>query len=480
MTVWLALVAAQDTVFLTEEEALKTIFPDVQKVLRREIVLDEETRQAVQKHLKTPSPERVTLFVGVRDGKASGFAMITEEVGKYLPITFIVGVTPEGKVQDVAVMVHREHIGTECASRRYLRQFPGKSLESPLRRNRDLLTMAGATLSCDAVARGTRRALAIVNEACVRRPAAVERLLQDDVVTQRRMRMGTFCTVSARGPNARAGIEAAFAEIKRVEEALSDYIERSELSRLNAAGRLDEASDLMLDFLRVSIEHSRASDGAFDITVGALMDLWGFRTREYRVPAEHELRRAAVGYAGISIEGRAVRLAPGLRLDPGGIGKGLALDRALAAMKKAGVTDGIVDFGSTSVAIGDAGDGAEGWPVAIRDPFDERAVLGVVRLKNEALAVSGGYEKFFEQEGRRYAHILDPRTRRPVDHTAATAVIAATGTEADALSTAAYVAGSVGLAVKRGAQAIVTPADRAKPAAMTEGWKARCQPMEKE
>jgi thiamine biosynthesis lipoprotein len=476
----LALCGLQDTVFLTEEEAIKTIFPNGETVLRREVALDDETRRAVQKHLKAPTPERIVLFVGVREGKPSGYAMITEEVGKYLPITFIVGVTPEGKVADVAVMVHREHIGAECAARRYLKQFPGKSLESPLRRNRDLLTMAGATLSCDAVARGTRRVLAIVNEHCVRRPANVERLLQDDVVTQRRMRMGTFCTVSARGPNAKAGIEAAFAEIKRVEETLSDYIEGSELSRLNASGRLEEASDLILEFLRASIDHAKASEGAFDVTVGALVDLWGFRTREYRVPTDEELRRAAVGYAGVAVEGRSVRLAPGLRLDPGGIGKGLALDRALAAMKKAGVTDGIVDFGSTSVAIGDAGDGGAGWPVGIRDPFDERAVTGVVRLRNEALSVSGGYEKFFEKEGRRYGHILDPRTRAPVEHTAATAVIAATGTEADALSTAVFVAGGVEIAAKRGAQALVTPIDRSKPASMTPGWKARCRAVDKE
>lgn len=445
---WISLAALllQGRKYCSEEEALQQIFTNREKIVKRQATLDRETKIAVARRVGAVR-DSFTLFIALKKGRPVGFAVITEEITRTEPVIFMVGVGTDGKVLDVVVLEHREHIGTECARRRFLNQFEGKDVNDPLRLRKYLRWEVGATLSCKAIARGTRRVLALVHEYCIARPENVRALLiQDkpdtDVVTQKRMRMGTICTISARGPRARAGIRAAFAEIRRVEEILSDYIPESELSKLNAAGRIEQPSGILSRFLTESIRYSKLSEGAFDITVGSLMKLWGFRGGEPRVPSEEALREAVVGYEGISIDSESgeVRLKPGLRLDPGAIGKGLALDRALEALRAEGVKDAILDFGSTTIAIGKA-PGLEGWPVGIRNPRRPDEIAGTLVLKNQAVSVSGNYEKFFERDGKRYTHILDPRTKRPVDHTAAVTVLAGTATEADALSTAIFVLG---------------------------------------
>src|SRR5687767_15052488 len=183
---WLLLLAApaaaqeEVRVFLETDEALRIALPGAEVIVARDITLDDGLASAVEKRLLRKDFERsFRLFVGVKKGEVTGYAIVTEEIGKYLPITFIVGTDAKGAVSDVAVMVHREKIGADCAKHRYLKQFRGKGPEDPIKRNKDLVHISGATMSCDGVARGVRKAVAIIAEAGVGRPKEMDRLVQE-------------------------------------------------------------------------------------------------------------------------------------------------------------------------------------------------------------------------------------------------------------------------------------------------------------
>jgi len=437
MIALLAFLLAGET-YLTQEQALKLVFPNGEAVLERTVDLDATAQALVAKRYGSAVAARQRVFVGVKDGKAAGYAMILTEITKTLPATFIVGIDAKGEVTEVAVMSHEDHIGTDCRRRRFVEQFEGKKNDDRIRvgSGGGIINVSGATLSCIAVARAVRMAVAIVQHHFVERPENVRAVLQEpEPVRQKRYLMGTFCTITAYGDA--GSVEKAFDEIKRLEKVLSNYDEKSELSKLNRQGRIKASADL-LAFVKESKRYGELSDGAFDITVAPLMRLWGFKDGKYRVPEPREIEEALkkVGSRRIEIDGDEVRLSGGMELDPGGIGKGIAVDRAADVLRKAGIKRALVDFGSSVVAL-------EDWEIAIRDPFRDEKVLGTVRLKDESLSTSGSYEKFFKLDGRTYCHILDPRTGRPVEGVVSVSVIAPTATESDGLDTGVFVSGKL-------------------------------------
>ena len=175
----------------------------------------------------------------------------------------------------------------------------------------------------------------------------------------------------------------------------------------------------------VSTRYRERTDGAFDVSIGALVKAWGFRDEKPRVPSETEIKAALTGVGPVAVEGRTVRLNEGTAVDPGAIGKGMAVDRAIEMLRAEGVTRAFVDFGSTARAIGT-------WEVPLRGG-------GRCRLTDRAIATSGGSEQAFKKDGKSYGHILDPRTGRPVEGVVEVHVVADTAAEADAMSTAIFV-----------------------------------------
>lgn len=461
----LALSGAEGTLgesYLTQDQALKLVFPNGERVAVREVELDEATRHKVALRYGASVAPRQHVFVGVREGKVTGYAMILREVTKTLWATFIVGITAEGEIHEVAVMSHDDHIGTECRRDDFLAQFKGRTSADRLPVGAaigGLLPVRGATLSCQSVARAVRKALAIVQYQFLDRPENVKALVQEEPVRQKRYVMGTFCGITAYGPA--EAVERAFAEIRRLDKVLSNYDEKSELSRLNRERAIEAGPDL-LEFVRVSKKYSDESGGAFDVTVGPLVALWGFRGDKFRVPPDDEIAAALkkVGSRGVRVEGNRITLSEGVEVDPGAIGKGIAVDRAADILKKAGITRALVDFGSSIVALGT-------WEVGVRDPFDGRKAVGVVTLTDESLSTSGNYEKFFKSNGTTYCHILDPRTGRPVQGVASASIVAPTGTESDALSTATFVLGTL---PSKAAALLVTDKGEVR---SNEGWQRR-------
>jgi thiamine biosynthesis lipoprotein len=263
--------------------------------------------------------------------------------------------------------------------------------------------------------------------------------------------MGTTFTVVAYGADAAHVAAVAgevFEEFDAIDAQMSHYRPESELSGINrqAAARELLVEPALFRLLRESLDYSEETGGAFDVTVGPLMKAWGFFRGQGRVPADEELEavRRRIGFRHVRLnEGaRTIRFdVEGLELDLGGIGKGYAVDRAVEILKSYGIESAMVASGTSSFYALGAPPGERAWPVSLRDPFENEKVADVVRLRDFALSISGNYERFFTLEGHVYAHILDPRTGRPVEGMLATAVLAPRAAEADALSTAFFVLG---------------------------------------
>lgn len=263
--------------------------------------------------------------------------------------------------------------------------------------------------------------------------------------------MGTVFTIylyAEHPQQAQAAFEAAFEEIERLDETLSNYRPTSELSRINRlAGHEPVTTDPeVFDLIQTALVYSQQSGGAFDITVGPLMRAWGFFRGEGRWPEEEELRSARenVGFEKVHVDPPTRRILfdhPGVELDPGAIGKGYAVDRVIAVLSDAGIESALVDAGSSTVHSLNAPPGASGWTVRVPAPEDRSQTISTVTLRNQSLSTSGNYENFFELDGRRYCHVMDPRTGMPVQDVLQATLIASDGTTSDALSNAMFVMG---------------------------------------
>ena len=213
---------------------------------------------------------------------------------------------------------------------------------------------------------------------------------------------------------------------------LSNYQPTSEWSRINrgAAAAPVIASPELFTLLEACLAYSAASDGAFDITVGPLMKVWGFYKGEGQLPraADIAAAMARVGYRHVALDHatRAVRFdAPGVEMDPGGIGKGYAVDRMVDVLKARGITIAKVSAGGSSIfGLGAPPDEPRGWPVPIRAPGSTTDIAANVFLRDTSISTSGSYEKFFWADGRTYAHIMDPGTGYPSLGTALVSVVA--------------------------------------------------------
>ena len=229
-----------------------------------------------------------------------------------------------------------------------------------------------------------------------------------------------------------AAADAALDEARRLDDLLSNYKPSSEWSGVNrhAAEGPVRISEELFQLLAACRDYSRESEGAFDISVGPLMKVWGFYKGTGHLPhrAEVMAAREKTGYRHVHLDAaaRTVRFdRPGVELDPGGIGKGYAVDRMVAILRRMSVDTALVAASGSSIyGLGAPPDSPRGWPVDIKDPWDQRRKVAEVFLKDMSMSTSGSYEKFFRAEGRIYAHIMDPRTGYPAQGSVAVSVVA--------------------------------------------------------
>ena len=266
-----------------------------------------------------------------------------------------------------------------------------------------------------------------------------------------RLSMGCLYSISAYSefPEAASGaLQRALDEVDRIDRLMSHYRDDSPLSRINRdAARVPVAVDRELyDFVALALRYSEESGGAFDVTVGPLMKAWGFFRGDGRLPSDAALAhaRSVTGFHHVRLDRhhRTIRFdRDGVELDLGGIAKGYAVDRAVAVLRRGGVSAALVNAcGSTISAIA-APPGRPHWTVDIQDPLDTNKVAFTIPLIDRALSVSGVSEKFFDVGGVRYSHIMDPRTGMPAHGVLGVVVRASDGTAGDALDNILFVEG---------------------------------------
>ena len=461
----------QPEVFLTPEQALSEMFPDADEILWDKIILTGEEKTQLEQRLKRRIFEGgFDVFIGREGGEIEGYAIISEEIGKFHPFTFIVAVKPNGKIKDLAVLVYRESRGGEVVRRRFLHQFIGKSIKKPIRIHRDIINITGATMSVVMMCKGVKKVLGVIDQFYINgnrglenaKPLVAGTLEQKapvegpgekkELFKETRLVMGTYAEVSVYDTDkekAARAVDEALGEMERLDGLMSNYKTTSELSRINRDAPLAPTGcdPELLGVIEDSLGYSRLSGGAFDITVEPLVSMWGFYEGKVRVPEADEIEEIlpAVSYENIEIEGegdsRLISFShPGTRIDLGGIGKGFAVDKAVDTLKRLEITSALVNLGGNIYALGHP-PGADAWKIGIQHPRDRGTLLGYLELKDKGVATSGDYERFVTINGKRYSHILDPRTGMPVGKVVSVTVIADTAMEADALSTAAFILG---------------------------------------
>ena len=261
--------------------------------------------------------------------------------------------------------------------------------------------------------------------------------------------MGTVITQRVFGSDAQAAMEEATARIKEIENLMTINAPGGDVNRLNEAAGKNMAvlSPETINILATAKNYSIISGGAFDVTVGPLVKAWGVFTDNPRVPSQDEIEglKKLTDYKKLQIDtakSTAGLDLPGQIVDLGGIAKGYAGDEVIKIYKKHGIQSGYVNLGGNVVVLGTKPDGKP-WRIGIQNPRAENGLyIGIVEITNKAVVTSGDYERFFERDGIRYHHILDPKTGYPADSGLISAtVITDVSMDADALSTSVFALG---------------------------------------
>ena len=253
--------------------------------------------------------------------------------------------------------------------------------------------------------------------------------------------MDTYCTIQVPGTAEVAGaISNAFARMQDIDRRFNALNSSSPVYRFNQSGTPIEDGDIV-DLVRTALDVSERTDGAFDITVYPLVEEWGFYGRTPQVPdrARLEAARSKVGWRNLAIEdGKVVRRRDDVRIDLGAIAKGYAVGEAARVLKAAGIRSALVDASGDIYAYGRI-DGRP-WRVGIRNPRGA-GIIGTIELSDQSVATSGDYERYFERDGVRYHHLLDPHTGFPARGAISVSIVSSNATLADAWSTGVFVLG---------------------------------------
>ena len=254
--------------------------------------------------------------------------------------------------------------------------------------------------------------------------------------------MDTVMSLTAYGSHAREALDSASAEIQRLDKLFSISSETGDIYRVNRDGEGDLSEDTR-SLLASALEYGKDTNGIFDCTIEPVMEAWGCTTKNYRIPSDSELAEllSHVDASTVTLSGNHVTLPEDVKLDLGGIAKGFTSARVMEVFKNSGVTSGIISLGGNVQTLGTKPD-EKLWRVGIQDPNDLNAMFAVVEVSDEAVITSGAYQRYFEENGVHYHHIIDPRTGYPAESgLTSVTIISPDGTLADALSTSLFIMG---------------------------------------
>jgi thiamine biosynthesis lipoprotein len=260
--------------------------------------------------------------------------------------------------------------------------------------------------------------------------------------------LGTFCRITLFEKHPDDTFIELFSRIREIDDAMSTNREKSEVNAVNRSAGIDPAavSPDTFEVVKEGIEYGRITNGTFDITIGPLVELWGIGRESFKVPAEETIRERSplVDYRFITLrDNYSIFLEKrNMRLDLGGIAKGYAADAAAGLLRARGIESALVDLGGNILALGNKPGGSM-WRIGIQNPLASRGIpIAAVKVTGKAVVTSGTYERYSEEKGRRYHHILDPSTGFPAENgLLSVSIVADSAVAADCLSTGVFVLG---------------------------------------
>lgn len=264
----------------------------------------------------------------------------------------------------------------------------------------------------------------------------------EDGVRRTRLLMGTVVEIVAQGADAQDAVDAAFAEMVRLEKLLSRHVPESDVSRISASETGGEVTPETAQVIALGLEIAAKSGGAFDLTLGRLKSLWKIEDEAPTIPSQSDITKALAGIGphALQLDGQLVRKRqPQLLIDLGGIAKGFIVDRAVDVLKAHGIASAAVNAGGDMYLLGSKA--ARPWRIGIQHPRSADAILATVEVSDRAVVTSGDYERYFERDGVRYHHIFDPKTGQPARRCQSVTIIADSVALGDALATAVFVLG---------------------------------------
>jgi len=266
----------------------------------------------------------------------------------------------------------------------------------------------------------------------------------NDVIAESQQLMGTIVTIEIVGTktNAETTINSAFKEIDRIEKLMTTFDSNSEIGILNAEGQVDNVSYDLIYVIEQSIYYGNISDGAFDVTIKPILDLWKTKIIAGKYPTGQEINETLtlVNYSNITVENNTIYFnSEGMSITADGIAKGYAVDQAVKVLENNGYASGFVNAGGDGMYFGTRPDGSD-WKVGLRNPENKSQSIVVMEISDKAVATSGNYERYFN-ESARLSHISDPRTGYSSQSLLSATIIAGSAMEADTLATTVFVLG---------------------------------------
>jgi FAD:protein FMN transferase len=268
-------------------------------------------------------------------------------------------------------------------------------------------------------------------------------------VSKTELLLGTVCKITIYDNPSEEVFKKAFDKIRDIESRMSINIDRSEVMDINAKSgeQFVQVSDETFYVIKNGLHYSNLTNGLFDISIGPIVKLWNINTENAKVPSKEEIDagKALVNYKDIVLdeaEKRVMLRKKGMILDLGGVAKGYAADAVKKVLKENGVNHAIINLGGNILTVGSKVDGSS-WRVGIQNPFSSRGeFIGIVEVSDKSVLTSGIYERYFQQDGKIYHHIINPYTGFPVENDlAGITIIAEDCTDADSLSTGTFILG---------------------------------------
>ena len=452
-------------IFMEEDEALAKIFAGCDRVESEFLSLTSEGQKYFKELLKRHDIETTfQVYIGKEGDVIDRYAIITEEMGCFHPITWILSTNAEGKILDIAVMIYRESRGHEVGRKRFLKQFEGKSLKDPLSTNKDIIRITGATVSVQAVCRGVKKMLAFIDEFYIKKSPASKTLAQrftsretdaagktfKHLFTTARVIEGAKAVFAAEVDSERRFFsiaDKAFNEMERIERLF-----RKELKLLNsiAGETVYSCNNEVFDVMERCYQYGVLTEGAFDITVSPLLEKWGVYKGKLKEVREEKLIPIlkAVSYKNIKMNdnGKVISFAhKQTKVDLGPVVKGYAVDKALELVRESGITSVCINYGSVTRMLEPPSE-KNSWKIGVPHPTKGDSVIGSLSLGNRGVAFAADYSRYSSVQDKIYNHLVDPKSGKPVKGgVLAVTAIANTAEEAGALATSLFVTGIDGI-----------------------------------